>query len=72
MAGQWFSSDIPGSSTNKTDRQDITEILLKVVLNTIIQLNPIIIIIHYTLPSMKFKIINIHYKAKVLLVIFVR
>jgi hypothetical protein len=31
-AGRWFS---PGSSTNKTDRNDITEILLKVVLNTI-------------------------------------
>jgi hypothetical protein len=26
---------IPDSSTNKTDRQDITEILLKVVLNTL-------------------------------------
>jgi len=31
-AGQWFS---PVSSTNKTDRHDITEILLKVALNTI-------------------------------------
>jgi hypothetical protein len=30
--GQWFS---PVSSTNKTDRHDITEILLKVALNTI-------------------------------------
>jgi hypothetical protein len=30
--GQWFS---PISSTNKTDRHNITEILLKVVLNTI-------------------------------------
>ena len=30
--GQWFS---PVSSTNKTDSQDITEILLKVVLNII-------------------------------------
>ena len=34
-AGQWFSPGIPISSTNKTDRHDITEILLKVVLNTI-------------------------------------
>jgi len=32
-AGQRFS---PVSCTNKTDRQDITEILLKVALNTII------------------------------------
>jgi len=31
-AGQWFS---PVSSNNKTDRHDITEILLKVALNTI-------------------------------------
>jgi hypothetical protein len=32
--GQWFSPGPPVSSTNKTDRHDITEILLKVVLNT--------------------------------------
>jgi hypothetical protein len=30
-----FSPGPPVSSTNKTDRQDITEILLKVTLNTI-------------------------------------
>ena len=35
--GQWFSQSTPVSSTNKTDRLDITEILLKVVLNTINQ-----------------------------------
>jgi hypothetical protein len=35
--GLWFSPDPPVSSTNKTDRQDITEILLKVALNTIKQ-----------------------------------
>ena len=34
-AGRWFSSGPPVSSTNKTDRHDITEILLKVALNTI-------------------------------------
>jgi hypothetical protein len=33
--GRWFSPGTPISSTNKTDRQDITEILLKVALNTI-------------------------------------
>jgi hypothetical protein len=45
---RWFSSDcvdgfIPAtlvSSTNKTDCHDITEILLKVVLNTINQTKP--------------------------------
>jgi hypothetical protein len=34
MAGQWFSPGTPISSINKTDRQDIAEILLKVALNT--------------------------------------
>jgi hypothetical protein len=33
--GQWFSPGPPVSSNNKTDRHDITEILLKVALNTI-------------------------------------
>jgi len=35
MAGQWFSPGTPGSSTNKTDRHDITEILLKVAVSII-------------------------------------
>jgi hypothetical protein len=35
--GHWFSPGPPVSSINKTDRHDITEILLKVVLNTIKQ-----------------------------------
>ena len=34
-AGLWFSQSTPVSSTNKTDHHHITEILLKVVLNTI-------------------------------------
>jgi len=34
-AGWWFSPGTPFSSANKTDRHDITEILLKVALNTI-------------------------------------
>ena len=34
-AGRWFSPGTPVSSTSKTDRHDITEILLKVALNTI-------------------------------------
>jgi hypothetical protein len=33
--GRWFSKGTPVSSTKKTDRDDISEILLKVVLNTI-------------------------------------
>jgi hypothetical protein len=37
--GRWFSPGPPVSSTNKTDRHDIIEILLKVLLNTIKQTN---------------------------------
>jgi hypothetical protein len=32
--GQWFSPGTPASSTTKTGRNDIAEILLKVALNT--------------------------------------
>jgi hypothetical protein len=35
VAEQWFSPGTPVSSTNKIDPYDITEILLKVELNTI-------------------------------------
>jgi hypothetical protein len=35
VAGQWFSPGTPVSSANKTDRHDITEILLKVALSTL-------------------------------------
>jgi len=37
--GRWFSTGTPASSTTKTGRHDIAEILLKVVLNTINQIN---------------------------------
>jgi len=35
LPGLWLSADTLVSSTNKTDRHDITEILLKLALNTI-------------------------------------
>jgi hypothetical protein len=35
VTGRWFSPGTPVSSTNKTDHHYITEILLKVALNTI-------------------------------------
>jgi hypothetical protein len=38
-ASRWFSPSPPVSSTNKTDRHDISEILLKVALNIINQQN---------------------------------
>jgi len=34
-SGRWFSPGRPASSTNKTDRHDVAEILLKVALNAI-------------------------------------
>ena len=37
--GRWFSPNTPGSSINKTDRHDITEILLKVALSNTKQTN---------------------------------
>jgi hypothetical protein len=36
--GRWFSSGTAASSTTKTGRHDIAEILLKVALNTINQI----------------------------------
>jgi hypothetical protein len=36
--GRWFSPGIPAFSTTKTGRHDIAEILLKVTLNTKIQI----------------------------------
>jgi hypothetical protein len=51
-AGWWFSV---GSSTNPADRHDITEILLKVALNTINQTKPLL---HYK--------VNNHCKHRIL------
>jgi hypothetical protein len=45
--GRWFSPSTPTSSTNKNDRHDITEILLKVALNTINQPYHLTIIYNY-------------------------
>jgi hypothetical protein len=39
VTGQWFSPGPLVSFTNKTDSHDITEILLKVALNTTKQTN---------------------------------
>jgi hypothetical protein len=42
--GRWFSPGTPASSTTKTGRHDIAEILLKVALNTINQINQSILL----------------------------
>ena len=39
--GRWFSPGIPASSTTKTGGHDIAEILLKVALNTKIQIHEV-------------------------------
>jgi len=45
--GWWFSSGTPASSTTKTNRHDIAEILLNVALNTKNQINQSIYIMHF-------------------------
>jgi hypothetical protein len=47
MTSRWFSPGTLVSSTNKTDRHDITEILLKVALNTINQTKPFPVVIAF-------------------------
>ena len=51
-SGRWFSLGTPVSSTNKTNRQDIAEILLKVASNTINQTK------HYCQCSIHVQILN--------------
>jgi hypothetical protein len=46
MIYRWFSPGPPVSSTNKTDRHDITEILLKKALNTIKKQTKINVYLH--------------------------
>ena len=62
--GLWFSQGTLVSSTNKTDCQVITEILLKVALNTITTTNHIIlswlIILQIAQPSRIFGVCLIH------------
>jgi hypothetical protein len=44
--GQWFSSGTPASSTTKTGRHDIAEILMKVALSTKKQTNKHITVVN--------------------------
>ena len=44
--GRWFSPGTPASSITKTGRHDIAEMLLKVALNTKIQISQIINIVY--------------------------
>ena len=49
--GQWFSPGTPVSSTNKTDRQDITEIFLKLALNIVTKIVQALPLIYWSVPS---------------------
>jgi hypothetical protein len=54
MVGAWFSPGIPASSTTKSGRHDIANILLKVALNTKNQIksNQILIVAKNTLVAL--------------------
>ena len=54
VAGRWFSPGTPVSSTNKTDHNDINEILLKVALNTKTQIHSIQLFMEEYLCLVKF------------------
>jgi len=69
--GRWFSPGTPVSSTTKTGRHDIAEILLKVALNTInqsifqcfnIELYVLYDIIQQFNPQLKVKVIALYVK----------
>ena len=69
--GRWFSPGSPASSTTKTGRHDIAEILLKVALNTInqsifqcfnIELYVLYDIIQQFNPQLKVKVIALYVK----------
>ena len=63
--GQWFSPGTPASSTTKTGRQDIAEILLKVALNSINQsIKPITVDVYFLL-QVKFAV-ELHVERHVL------
>jgi hypothetical protein len=63
--GRWFSPGPPVSSTNKTDRHDITEILLKVTLNTIKQKHK-----QNHMPTQEPNLLPIYFVSNIVLVAF--
>ena len=55
VTDRWFSPGTPVSSTNKTDRHDITEISMKVVLNTINLIKSITNLLYIKLMTVQLK-----------------
>jgi len=63
-AGRWFSPGIPVSSTNNIEHQEITEILLKVAVNTIKQTcKNKWLLLHFELISEDFPCPNEYFKC---------
>jgi hypothetical protein len=62
MVGAWFSPGTPASSTTKTGRHDIAEILLKVALNTKNQIksNQILIVANTNVDSLVVFVFLVH------------
>jgi hypothetical protein len=60
---RWFSPGTPVSSTNKSDRYDATEMLLKVVLN-IIHINPNLSDRNICIETLLFKIADLRENLK--------
>ena len=58
--GWWFSPGTPASSTTKTGHHDIAEILLKVALNTINQINKMYLVKKYVKKEMIYKLMFIN------------
>ena len=56
--GRWFSPGTPPSSTTKTGRHDIAEILLKVELSTKNQKNQ-------SIPSIIFSVLQVEFKTNI-------
>jgi hypothetical protein len=62
----WFSPGTQVSSTNKTDRHDITEILLKVALNTINQQSNCMLLFRRTLTFCGRITLLLHIRIKIM------
>jgi hypothetical protein len=63
--GRWFSPGTPASSTTKTGHHDIAEILLKVALNTKIQIQihlaVVLFILRFTVSDYPFGILDLRF-----------
>jgi len=58
--GRWFSLDTPASSTTKTGRHDIAEILLKVALNDKNKIKSNYRIYHRALSTIHVMLLSMH------------